>query len=493
MNLLLQALLDWVLLVGFYGGPALDNAQRTAWEACDRGAQLAVKKGCYEDADQMFQAALKFSEGIRDQGERRATSSNGLAWLRGLQGRYDEGVTLARQAVALDEKRAGVFHSTVSRDLNTLATIYLNQGKYSAAEPVFRRLLLLKESGGESETANFAAVLTNLAVVYKSQSKFREAETLCKRALAIYEKVLGADHKESVNTLNNLANIYYTQGRYLEAEPLYQRSLEVREKVYGPNHPDLALGLNNMANVLSKQGKFEECTPLYERALTIREKSLGPEHSQVASSLNNLGTVNLAEGKSAEAELLFKRALKIYEKEQTTDPSHIATTLTNLARVYLDKERFSEAETCCRRAMRLRDKKPDAIPLVAQNFDIIAEIHYAQRQVADGDRAFLRARSVHRKTDRSGTNSLSAEPANERGNHFFKQGQYYEAAYMYRHAWNLYEISKGPDHPFVAQTIENYAAALRKLHRTQIADSLVIQAKRIRERRAETPSETESK
>ena len=113
-------------------------------------------------------------------------------------------------------------------------------------------------------------------------------------------------------------------------------------------------------------------------------------------------------------------------------------------------------------------------------------IYYAQGLRADGDAAFAKARTLHRKTAKTG-NSLSAEAINERGNELFKQDRYWEAAMLYDRARNLYEIAKGSDHPYVAQAIENHVAALRKLNRHAIADALEIHATRIRDKAA-TPA-----
>ena len=486
MNLALQSILQWVLIYTFYVAPSIEGTYLTVWKAFFDAGQSAKDRGRYDEAARLYEVAVKLAVPIKDKGEREASSLNGLAWICNLQNRNNEGVELAKRALAIDERRGGAFDSAVSRDLNTLASIYQNQGKYAAAEPIYRRIILIKESGGESETANFAGILTNLMVVYRSQSKFVEAETVGKRAIAVYEKGVGSKPLDLANTLNNLANVYFSQGKYVEAIPLYERSLSIREKTLGTEHPGVALALHNLANVRLNQGNYEVALPNYERALAIREKAMGPNHIEVASSLNGLGNVLLSQGHFSEAMPLYQRALTIFENAKSADQSSQAMVLGNLSRVSLGLNQYAEAEAYERRAMRIREKDVADASLVAVCLDTLAEIHYAQGFRSKGDVAFLRARKIHRQVIRTG-NARSADPIFERAHEYFKKGHFHEAATMYRRAWNLFEIGMGPDDPHVAQAIESYASSLKELDRHLAADGFAEQAKKLRERQQPKP------
>ena len=139
----------------------------------------------------------------------------------------------------------------------------------------------VKRRSGRS-TPMWLTSLNNLALLYYAQGKYAEAEPLYQRSLAIWEKALGPEHPDVATSLNNLAALYRAQGKYAEAEPLYQRALAIREKTLGPEHPDVATSLNNLAELYYTQGKYAEAEPLYQRSLAIWEKALGPEHPDVA-------------------------------------------------------------------------------------------------------------------------------------------------------------------------------------------------------------------
>ena len=209
-------------------------------------------------------------------------------------------------------------------------------------------------------------------------------------------------------------------------------------------------------------------------------------HVEVASSLNGLGNVLLSQGRYSDAETLYQRTLTIFENAKSADQSSQAMVLGNLSRVALGLEKYEEAESYERRAMRIREKNPADASLVAVCLDALAEIHYAQGFRSKGDIAFLRARKLHRQVSRTG-NTRSADPIYERAHDYFRNGQFHEAATMYRRAWNLFEVGMGPDDPHVAQAIESYAAALKQLDRNLAAEGFSDQAKKLRERQQPKP------
>lgn len=95
------------------------------------------------------------------------------------QGKYDQGVVVAKKALEIAERDHGPEHPIVATSINNLAEFYRAQGQYAAAEP------------------------------------------LHKRSLAIREKALGPEHPDVGGTLNNLAELYRAQGQY--AEPIPER------------------------------------------------------------------------------------------------------------------------------------------------------------------------------------------------------------------------------------------------------------------------------
>ena len=249
------------------------------------------------------------------------------------QGRYEEALRFAKEALRLSEREFGDNHMHFASSLENLAVLYHARGQYAEAQPLFKRglaifeiflslgtleggaelLLTDKEKSLGAHHPDVATSLENyyLAALYDARGRYAKAEPLYKRALAIREKDLGPNHPQLAPSLSNLALLRYKQGRYPEAEPLYRRALEIQEKSLGPDHPDVGQSLNGLAQVFHGQDRYAEAEPLYKRALAIREKALGPNHPDISQSLNNLGTLYDDHGRYAEAEPLHKRALAI--------------------------------------------------------------------------------------------------------------------------------------------------------------------------------------
>ncbi len=60
------------------------------------------------------------------------------------------------------------------------------------------------------------------------------------------------------------------------------------------------------------------------------------------------------------------------------------------------------------------------------------------------------------------------------------QGHYAKAEPLYQRSLAIREKALGPEHPAVAQSLENYAALLRQIARADEAESMEARAKAIR-------------
>ena len=267
-------------------------------------------------------------------------------------------LTAAEAAEYFDEeRRPAVSYGQIAelRNAADRAAELRAQGRYQEALPFAEEALRLSEQEFGLDHPNVATSLNNLAVLYKSQGRYADAEPLHQRALAIRETALGPEHPLAAQSLNNLAGLYQAQGRYAEAEPLYQSSLVIWQKALGPEHPDVAMSLNNLAGLYDAQGRYDEAEPLYQSSLAIAESALGPEHPDVAGSLNNLAALYGAQGRHAEAEPLYQRALAIVEKALGPEHPHVAASLYNLAALYEAQGRYAEAEPLYQRALAIRE------------------------------------------------------------------------------------------------------------------------------------------
>jgi len=351
-----------------------------------------------------YQAAAQSTKTLAD----ILTESDPLAMARELnnlassyldQGRYSAAVPLSIRSLEITEHILGKDHYYVAISLNTLAEIYRGQGHYLDAEPLFIRSLHIRERVLGKDHFDVATILNNLGLMYNIQGRYSEAEPLLTRALDICKRIPGQDDLNVTKAMGNLAVLYYSQGRYSEAETLLIDALNNYERLFGKDHHNVALVLNNLAELYGIQGRYSEAEPLSIRSLNIQEHVLGKDHPSVATVLNNLAGVYKELGRNSEAELLYIRSLKIWERALGRDHSDIANSLNNLAALYDSQGRYSEAETLYMRSIDIRERvlgkdHPD----VATTLNNLAELYKAVGRDSEAESIYRRSLSIAEKS-----------------------------------------------------------------------------------------------
>ena len=61
------------------------------------------------------------------------------------QGKYNEAIPLAEQALAIIKQQLGDNHPLTAQSLNNLAGLYRVQGRYSEAEPLYKEALAIRK------------------------------------------------------------------------------------------------------------------------------------------------------------------------------------------------------------------------------------------------------------------------------------------------------------------------------------------------------------
>ncbi len=111
------------------------------------------------------------------------------------QGKYNEAIPLAQQALAIWKQQLGDNHPDTAISLNNLAGLYTVQGRYSEAEPLYKQALAIhKQQLGDNHPLT-AASLNNLAALYQSQDDIPQAINYLSQGLAVQEYNLSENLK----------------------------------------------------------------------------------------------------------------------------------------------------------------------------------------------------------------------------------------------------------------------------------------------------------
>jgi TonB family protein len=185
------------------------------------------------------------------------------------QGKYDEAIPLAKQALKLRETALGEKHVLVAVAMANLASLYLGKKDYSEAESHYRRAVSVYEKASSAETVEAAKAVEGLALASYGMGNDARAESLFLRALLIKEKVFGAEAVAIVGSLNFLAQFYEQSAKYKKSIEYYQRVIAIKEKVYGPEHTEVDEALRRCACVM-RLNKDPMAELLEKRAYRVR-------------------------------------------------------------------------------------------------------------------------------------------------------------------------------------------------------------------------------
>ncbi|CAM9733325.1 unnamed protein product [Scytosiphon promiscuus] len=421
-------------------------------------AELLRAQGKYAGTELLYERSQAiYEKSLGPEHPHVATALNNRAESLREQGNFAEAGRLYERCQAIYEKAFGSKHPHVATALNNWAELLRQKGKYAEAEPLYERCQAIEEKVLGPHHPSLATTLNNRALLLSAQGKYDEAGPLLERSLAIREKALGPDHRLVAESLNNWAELLESQGKYDDAEPLYVRSIAIGEKTLGPEHPDLVVSLNNRAELLRAQGKYEEVEPLYERCQAIEEKALGPEHPSLASTLNNRAGFMESQGKYQEAGALYERSLAIGEKALGPDHPDVATLLNNRAEVLRAQVR---AKQCFKKHLK-ENVSPQLYSYIrpARRYDFDTLSTAFQGKYEEAEPLYERSQAIREKV-LGPEHPDVAESLNNRALLLDEQGKYVEAEPLYERCQAIEEKVLGPEHPSLATTLNNRAALL---------------------------------
>lgn len=162
-----------------------------------------------------------------------------------------------------------------AKQLNASVVNLYNEGKYDEALSMAKQALEVTEKTEGVNSRSYADALDNIAAIYTKQSKNDDAISFYRRALSVYEKVVGADSAAILRSLYELALLYDAKRDYSKAEPLYQRAVAIKEKESGLNDREGAELLLRYSCVLRRSKNEAQAETLEGRAFSLIYKESG--------------------------------------------------------------------------------------------------------------------------------------------------------------------------------------------------------------------------
>ena len=341
-----------------------------------------------------------------------------------------------------------------------------------------------KNSVGELVTLNnLAGLFAREGLSYqdngnyeRGMNDFRQALDYYQRAMTILDS-LRENFPDSATTLNDMGLVYVYQGKYADAVPLIKRAVEIREDSLGSNNLSVAEVLGNLAECYKSLGKYDEAEPLYERALKIREELLPPDDPDRAQSLKYLGVLYSEQSRYAEAKDRLNEAKRIWEISPEIYQKRLDLISNYFAIIYRKEGKYEDAKQHINKALK-SSRGLDA----AYYQRNLALVYYDQEDSARAE-PLLKEASAFLEKGLGPEHPDVAFAIGNLGSLYYKQNKYTEAEKLLNRAITVLNIAT-PDHPDLADLLENYVALLRMTNRSDQAIKYEEQAKQIRDKQA---------
>jgi serine/threonine-protein kinase len=375
------------------------GSERIASELADqprlRGEMLLTLGSLYAQLAQYDQAARQLEEARATLAPRDPASATRAALeLSAVQrelGKLDDAErTLAAVAGATEP-------ALRSRALAERALLREKQGRFEEALADAREALQVDLARGADARAEQARDRQIEALMLARRARFDEAAATFEQAIADARAVYGDEDTRVALMLNDYGAALAQKGRSKESETELRTALEIRRKRLGDAHPAVAETLQVLGATLRAQGRLDETQAALEEAARIQRAVFGDRHTLIANTLNSLGMLEFARRRPADGERHFREAVDIYRSLGEGDTPPAATTANNLATVLIQLGRYEEAEPLIRHALEVHlERLGEKHPAVMSDLNSMAQldlrrghldsaVEHARRAVAVAD------------------------------------------------------------------------------------------------------------
>jgi tetratricopeptide (TPR) repeat protein len=330
----------------------------------------------------------------------------------GDQGKYDEALPLAEQALQIRKKLLGNEHWITSTSLIDLGWLYREKGDNARAETLYQQALTLRKRVLGEDHPWYGAALNNLGWLHTYRGEYERAEKLFRQAATIHRRAEGEGSSNYKTSLNNLIQLYTRMARKYEkaedfaaARRVAGQELAIRIKLDGEAHwrvttarlalvrlerlsalsPEQRRRLAEADRLKQKQGQlyaqyqYREALPLAQEALEAYRQLLGEDSVQVEEALNALGLLYKTQGAYERGEAFYRQALAVAKKVYGETHPTYARRLMNLGYLCSARGDHQQAEANFLQAAKVLKKTYGAKhATTVQSLTALADCYGAQ-------------------------------------------------------------------------------------------------------------------
>ena len=260
-------------------------------------------------------AVKRLEDELKEQPAVQADLRMTIGRIYGSLGRYEQGESLIRQALAFYRSSPAGVELEISEALDILSLMHQRQGRWQEAEQAGREAVEIETRLKDNPGMRLVVKETHLAwTIVNRTNRASEAEALFRKALAAGERLVGEQSEQLLDAKSGLGTALRMQDKLDEAEKLFRECIALRQNKHSLDLPDVGHQVSGLASVLEWKGKLEEAGQLHRQCLDLRRKILGADHPLFETTLMDLVAVLPKAGKVAEAADHCRELLEVRRK-----------------------------------------------------------------------------------------------------------------------------------------------------------------------------------
>lgn len=301
---------------------------------------LSIEINDFEPAENYFLGALHL---LKKNPMQAAEVRLSLGGLFGLLGKFSDGESNLKQAVATFTKYAGSDDLRTAKAWNGLGWLYIGSGRPDDAEAALRHAEAIMDKALPPGSVDRVRFLDSQAELLTSVGRYSEAERLWGKALGIAQKSFGEDSPECDILLLHLGQMYSWLGDYTSARETLQQYLDIEQRVVPSGSASQAVALGELGNSFAHLGNnraAEEKFAHSTRMLNDIAERLPLADALVASYLGNY---YMSQRRWQEAAEQYQQALGA-RQEVVPNAAIVADSMLSLSKALDKLKRKGEAK-----------------------------------------------------------------------------------------------------------------------------------------------------
>jgi len=250
-------------------------------------------------------AGFRRTLGIRN--PQTLTALNILAGMQMMLGHNARARALFEEALPI-ERELFPADTQLARTLGGLASLHMREGRADQAIPLAEEALTLTVKAEGENSLDAALAYANIAEGHRVMNRPDRALPLFRKSRTIYERLLGADHPRVSSVLTQEGLLLLADGKLGMAEETLERSLAIVANSCPNCVYERVAAENNLAILRIRQGKLDEADRLLTEVLAMQDKAPEIPKSEMAVTLQSLAVVRQREKRYEDAERLKRRA-----------------------------------------------------------------------------------------------------------------------------------------------------------------------------------------